>query len=93
MNDIDSTFAQIRALPIDPRLASIEAAVMAGVQSRTVRAPSLSGAVFCLAAIGSLTVGIVGAAIPSVPARASSVVFPFGAPAALAPSTLLSGAE
>ena len=92
MNDIDGAFAQIRALPLDPRLAFIDAAVMAGVQSRTVRNPSLPGLAFGLAAIGSLTMGIVGATIPSVPARASAV-FPLGAPAALAPSTLLSGTE
>lgn len=92
MHDIDNAFAQIRALPVDSRLASIDAGVIAGVQSRTVRTVSLSGAVLSLAVVGSLTVGIVGAAIPSVPARASST-FPFGAPVALAPSTLLSGAE
>ena len=92
MKDIDDAFAQIRALPIDPRLASIDAAVMAGVQSRMVRNPLLPSIAFCLAAIGSLTVGIVGATIPSVPAH-TSTSFPFGAPTTLAPSTLLSGTE
>lgn len=92
MHDIENAFEQIRALPIDPRLASIDAGVMAGVQFRTVRTVSLPGAVLSLAVAGSLIVGIAGAAIPSLPTRASSV-FPFGAPVALAPSTLLSGAE
>lgn len=92
MYDIDNAIAQIRALPIDPRLASMDAGVMASVQSRTVRTVSLPCAVLSLAVVGSLTVGIVGAAITSPPSRASSV-FPFGVPVALAPSTLLSGAE
>lgn len=91
MTNIDEALARLRAMPVHPGLASIEAAVMADMARRGAAVP-LSGAILGIAATAALLIGVAGSVIQPAPARAAGVA-PFGAPAALAPSTLLGGGE
>lgn len=91
MTDIDAALARLREMPADPRLASIDAAVLERVALHANLRP-LSGTIFGIAALAALTIGFAGALVPNTPARSTSVM-PFGAPPALAPSTLLASAE
>ena len=88
MTDIDVALARLSEMPVDPRLASIDAAVLDRL-AETARSRPLSNGVFAWAALAALTIGIAGSALPGAPARASSVT-PFGTAPTLAPSSLLS---
>lgn len=92
MTNIDAELARLREMPVHPRLASIDEAVLAGVAVHAVGSRPLSGTVFGIAALAALTIGIAGSALPGTPVRAASIA-PFGAPPALAPSSLLGGGE
>jgi hypothetical protein len=89
MTELDQLLAKIRDLPPDPRLSSIDARVFDGLAVLAAR-PALPKAAFGMAFGIALSVGLVGAALPTPSAQASSL-FPLGAPSALAPSTLLDG--
>lgn len=91
MTDIDGALAAMRDMPVDPRLASIDTAVLAAL-ARTGRSRPLSGSVFALAAVAALTVGIVGSTVPNSAASAAPIA-PFGTSPTLAPSALLSAGE
>lgn len=93
MTDIESALARLRDLPVDPRLSMIDAAVLDGLQRQLAAGGRQSGGLFATAAAVALVTGILGSAIPGTPANAASNPFPLGAPAALAPSTLLTSAE
>lgn len=88
MDTIDSLLARIKDLPLDPRLDAIDGAVFDALAHRSVAHVSSSAMV--LVAALSLGVGIAGSLAPAAPAQAATA-FPLGAPAALAPSTLLGG--
>lgn len=90
MDDLDTTLSRMKALPIDPRLTTIDDAVLAGL-ARQLRSHVSMRAMIVMTAL-SLGIGLVGAAVPSAPAGAASV-FPLGAPAMLAPSTLLGSGQ
>ncbi|WP_336962927.1 hypothetical protein [Sphingobium aquiterrae] len=92
MMDIDSSLARLRALPVDPRLADIDAAVLDGLGKHALSGSGPSTAIIGMAAALALLTGIAGAAMPDGRDRAASL-FPLGAPAALAPSTLLASAQ
>ncbi len=92
MTDIDSMLSRLRELPTDPRLAKIDAAVLDGLERKLAAQASPSGMLYTGAAALALFAGIIGAALPGAPTTAAST-FPFGAPAALAPSTLLASAR
>jgi len=88
MDDIDNLLARMRDLPLDPRLGTIDEGVLDGLAaSSQVR---LSTSAMAMVATLSLGLGLVGSLAPAEPVRAATV-FPLGAPAALAPSTLLGG--
>ena len=89
MNDIDDTLNRLAAAPVHYRLSAIGDDVLAGLALRHSQIPTSA---IGLAAIAALMVGIAGAALPS--GRAEAAPFsPFGAPPALAPSTLLGNGE
>ncbi len=90
MTNIDGALARLREMPVHPGLASIDAAVMADIDARA--STPRSGAVLGLAATAALLIGVAGSVIQPAPVLATGVA-PFGAPAALAPSTLLGGGE
>ena len=89
MTDIESALARLRALPVDPRVSTIDAAVLDGLNRQLASGGLSSGCLFATAAAIALVTGIAGAAFPREPANTVRSAFPLGAPAALAPSTLL----
>lgn len=86
MDDLDDMLARLSGAPLDPRLAAMDQAVFAGLAERyTPHATRSLG----IAALAALAIGVVSTALPGTPASAAPSVTPFGAPPALAPSTLL----
>lgn len=92
MMDVDTALRRLHDLPVDPRLTGIEAAVFDGIARQDAHGRQLSGSLVGIAASLALVVGLLGATIPGYPEPAPSIA-PFGAPAALAPSTLLGTEE
>jgi hypothetical protein len=88
MTDIDAALARLRDLPVHPGLGTLDAMVLEGLASRASAARPLSASVVGMAALMALSIGIAGSAIPGTPVQAATAT-PFGAPPALAPSTLL----
>ncbi|TCM20545.1 hypothetical protein EDF56_102206 [Novosphingobium sp. PhB165] len=88
MDDIDTILSRLGTLPLDPRLGDIDDAVLTGLAARA--ASRVSARTMATVIVLSLGVGIVGSVVPAPPIRAAAT-FPLGAPAALAPSTLLGG--
>jgi len=86
MNDIDALITRIRDLPVDPRIEGIDDAVIVGLARRLQSQVSIRAV--AVVTLVSLGVGIAGSVFPAQPVQAASL-FPLGAPAALAPSTLL----
>jgi fructose-specific phosphotransferase system IIC component len=89
MSDIDPILAHIGQLPLDPRLAGIEAGVMAGLAE--ARRPAVPHT-----ALGAITgfammAGVVAAMVAGAP-HGRAGLDPLGIGVALAPSTLLDGA-
>jgi hypothetical protein len=91
MTDIDAALARLRGMPVDPRLASIDAAVLDNL-ARAARAHPLSSSVFGFAALAALVTGIASSALPNTAASAAPVA-PFGTSPTLSPSALLSSGE
>lgn len=91
MTDIDTALARLREMPADPRLASIDAVVLERLALRPNSRP-LSGTIFGIAALAALSIGFASSLLPHEPVQTASIA-PFGAPPALAPSTLLASAE
>ena len=92
MTDIDAMLARLREMPADSRLACMDAAVLRRLDLHHAATRPLSGAIFGVAALAALTVGVVGAMLPNMPGQTASVT-PFGTSPSLAPSTLLSSVE
>ena len=92
MMDIDTALARLRELPADPRLEHIDSAVLSAIDTRQDRDVASSGMLFGVAAGLALTIGLATSAITGGEAPSSSLA-PFGAPPALAPSTLLGTSE
>ena len=90
MDHLDTLLAGMKGLPVDPRLGAIDGAVLRGIASRRQARNQLRA--MAIVALVSLGVGVAGSVVPSEPVRAATV-FPLGAPAALAPSSLLGGGE
>jgi hypothetical protein len=88
MDDLDATLRRLRGLPTDPRLETIDSAVLATVTDRRLNGTPLPGAVFGVAATLALGAGVLATALPPSDASVPSAA-PFGVPSALAPSTLL----
>ena len=92
MMDLDRALARIRELPADPRLDAIDSAVLSAIDmQRSAGLPS-TGTLLGVAAGLALTIGLATSAIPGHDTPGSSLA-PFGAPPALAPSTLLGSSE
>jgi hypothetical protein len=93
MNDIDFMLDRLSAEKLPLRLMEIDDAVLSELSERKANAAPLSNGMICFAVVTALGMGIVGAVLPIAPAQASRSVTPFGAPVALAPSTLLDSGE
>lgn len=74
MSDLDQLLghvrAQMRDCPADPRLETMEAAVMAGLASRRERAVARRS--LALAGIVAIGIGWIGSVVPGSPAQAAS---------------------
>lgn len=88
MTDIDAMLARLRDAPAHPDLPGIDDAVLDRLAPRSEGAASPGIGGIGIAAAIAMVVGIVGSVWPPAPVRASSTA-PFGAPSALAPSSLL----
>lgn len=88
MDDLDKAFMKLRSLPVPPRLATLEAGVMAGIDAERRAAAIPTGPALGLAAIVALAVGMAGAIVPTGPLPATPAPT-FGTGTDLAPSTLL----
>ena len=92
MTDIDAALASLREMPVHPRLASIDAAVLGRVAMRARGPHPLSGTVFGMAALAALMIGIASSVLPGTSVGAAPVA-PFGTPPTLAPSSLLGSGD
>jgi len=91
MIDVDGMLRRLGDLPADPRVATIDDAVLDALAHRGAQGAPLPGSVFAIAAGVALTVGMVGSVIPASESHAA--INPLGASPALAPSTLLGTGE
>ena len=89
MSDLDEILAGIGGAPLPSRLATIDEAVFAGLAEHQRNSASNSLQSLGIAAIVALVIGVFSTGLPGSPAMASPSVTPFGAPPALAPSSLL----
>lgn len=92
MTDIDAALVRLREMPVHPRLASIDAAVLERVAIDAAGQRPLSGTVFGMAAIAALSLGLASSLLSGLPVSAASIA-PLGTPPTLAPSSLLGGGE
>jgi len=89
MDDLDEYLGRLRAAPLDPRLAAIDDAVMRGVAN--VRETRATMRTLAASAVVALGLGLGGGLVSGEPAQAADPIALFGAPPALAPSSLLAG--
>lgn len=93
MRDLDEMLDRLSAAPLPARLIAIDDAVFLQFADRQAGAAPLSGGMIGLAVVAALGMGVAGAVVPGNPAEAAPSLSPFGAPAALAPSSLLDSGE
>ena len=93
MSRLDEMLEELRAAPVPLRLMAIDDAVLSQLAERRAGAAPFSSNMIGLAVVTALGMGLAGAVVPSTRAEASPSLAPFGAPAALAPSTLLDSGE
>lgn len=84
MTDLDQMLGAVRAMPVDARLAAMDAAVMGGVAQRRDRMAARRS--LMLAGILAVGIGWAGSMVPGAPAQASPL--PIGM-SDYAPSRLL----
>ena len=86
MANLDEMLTQLGNAPLDPRLAMIDEAVFAELAAHDTSGAFRS---LGLAALAALAIGFASSGLPGTPAAAVPSATPFGAPPALAPSSLL----
>jgi hypothetical protein len=92
MTDVEAALARLRGLPVHPGLRAIDESVLAALAGQPAMRSTVSGPMFGVAAMMALAIGFASSLPSPAPAKAASIA-PFGAPSALAPSTLLSAGE
>ena len=93
MSSLDEMLGKLRARPLPSRLMAIDDAVLSQLAERRAGAAPLSGGTIGLAVVTAMGMGLAGAVVPGTRAEAVPSLSPFGAPADLAPSTLLDSGE
>jgi hypothetical protein len=93
MSHIDEILAELKVAPFPTRLTTIDDAVLSQLAKRQADVVPLSGGMIGFAVIAAMGMGLVSTVVPSTPAEAASSLSTFGAPTALAPSTLLDSGE
>lgn len=86
MTNLNEMLARLGNAPLDPRLAMMDESVLAGLAQY---GRSSAGRSLGIAAMVALVIGVLSTGLPGSPAIAASSATPFGAPPALAPSSLL----
>ena len=89
MSNLDEMLARIGGAPLPSRLATMDEAVFAGLAEHQRNSVSYSLRSLSIAALAALAIGVFSTGLPGNPAAAAPSVTPFGAPPALAPSSLL----
>ena len=89
MSNLDEMLARIASAPLPTRLATMDEAVFAGLAEHQRNSAGNSLRSLGIAALAALAIGVFSTGLPGSPALASPSVTPFGAPPALAPSSLL----
>ncbi len=92
MTDIDAALARLREMPVHPGLSSIDARVLERVAMSVAGSHPPSSAIFGIAAVAALSLGVASSIMPGMPGKTPPVA-PFGTSAALAPSSLLGSGE
>ena len=93
MARIDDMLDGLRAAPLPTRLMTIDDAVLSQLSERTANSAPLSGGMIGFAIIAAMGMGLASAVVAGTSAKAAPSQLPFGAPTALAPSTLLDSGE
>jgi hypothetical protein len=93
MSHIDDMLVGLSKAPVPKRLMTIDDAVLSHLSERRANANPLSSGMIGFAIIAAMGMGLVSAVVPGTQAEAAPSLSPFGAPAALAPSTLLDSGE
>jgi hypothetical protein len=93
MSGLDEMLDGLRAEAVPSRLMAIDDAVLSQLADRLTGVSPLAGGMIGLAVVAALGMGLAGAVVPSTRAEAAPSLLPFGAPAALAPSTLLDSGQ
>ena len=93
MSHIDDMLVGLSEAPVPKRLLTIDDAVLSQLSDRQANAAPLSSSMIGFAIIAAMGMGLVSAVVPDTPAEAAPTLSPFGAPAALAPSTLLDSGD
>jgi hypothetical protein len=93
MSHIDDMLDGLRMAPLPTRLMTIDDAVLSQLSERRAGAAPLSGGMIGFAIVAAMGMGLAGAVVPGTLPEASPSLSPFGASAALAPSTLLDSGE
>lgn len=89
MTDLDMLLGRLRDDPVHPGLAGIDDPVLEAVRRKAESGGGLSMRGVGLSAVVALGMGFAGSTLPAPSAHAGISSAPFGAPSALAPSTLL----
>lgn len=87
--DIDDTITRLRDLPLPPRLAALDGAMLAQMANEHGTDVRRSAA---FASALALVIGIAGADLPTESALARNTLTPFSAASPLTPSALLGDA-
>lgn len=88
-HNLDEMLTRLGEAPLPARLSMVDEAVFAALAIRQPPPAGGSLRAFGLAAVIALAFGIVSTGFPGTAASAAPSVTPFGAPPALAPSSLL----
>lgn len=89
MSNLDDMLTRIGSAPLPPRLAIMDEAVFSALAERQGFPAGGSLQSIGLAGIAALALGLFSTSFPGNPAVAAPSITPFGAPPALAPSSLL----
>jgi hypothetical protein len=93
MSDIDSVLRRLSEQPVHPGLGEMDGAVMDALRARQAGEGRPDALMMSLAVVAALGIGLAGSTLPHRASERTVATAPFGAPSALAPSTLLGEPE
>ncbi|MDF0541252.1 hypothetical protein PX699_02765 [Sphingobium sp. H39-3-25] len=93
MRDIDNVLRRLSEQPVHPGLVEMDGAVMDALRARRAGEARPDALMMSLAVVAALGIGFAGSTLPRRAPQRIAASAPFGAPSALAPSTLLGEPE